>query len=321
MRVAIIFSFFVFFVNGNVFGSNTQNSLNIDKKETEIEDIRLEVNVMKGNYHDLLKRVIDNENTIELLENDKQYLTNEVENLKRQLSCEIEELHVITGEHQQDLNETNFDLDHSGHSFNKTVQELGYKVDVLETKLLCLERKNSEESLEEWNNKTEVVSVCTFETIEEENCVFYNDETGLDKRNWIRHLSSTKTCVTDPCRSMAGNYYMYTDNLNYLDNALLVSKILQQGVKLCLSFNYNFMYGPSSWILEVIASSSGNNRTIFTTSGIHSYQWFYKKLYIQPECNLQIMFNGIDTANYNYGKISLDNIMLFTGECGPQTFP
>lgn len=93
MSVVMIFSLLVYFVSGLACGSSSRNLSNLDMKETEIADIRLDVNVMKENYHDLLKRVIDNENTIESLKKDKHYLSNEAENLKRQLSCEIEELH------------------------------------------------------------------------------------------------------------------------------------------------------------------------------------------------------------------------------------
>lgn len=154
MRVALIFSFLVFFINGNMFGASTQNSLDIDIKETEIADIRSDVNVMKENYHNLLKRVIDNIKTIDSLEKDKQYLTHEVENLKRQLSCETEVLHDITGEHQKELIETNLELNHTWYSFNKTVHELSYNVDVLENKFLRLELEKSEESLKRCTNKT-----------------------------------------------------------------------------------------------------------------------------------------------------------------------
>lgn len=321
MKMAMIFSFLVFFINGNMFGSSTQNSLDIDIKETEIADIRLDVNVMKENYHNLLKRVIDNANTIDSLEKDKQYLTHEVENLKRQLSCEIEVLHDITGEHQKELIETNFELNHTWYSFNKTVHELSYKVDVLENKFLRLELEKSEESLKRCTNKTEVVSVCTFETTVEENCVFYNDETGQDKKNWIRHSGKTASRNTGPSRAMTGTYYTYIESgsMDYLENALLVSNILQQGVKLCLSFYYH-MYGRTTGTLEVIVSSSGSKQTIFTRSGDQGNQWYHKKLYIQSACNLQIMFNAID-GHRSYGDIALDNIMLFAGECGLQTIP
>lgn len=320
MRVEVIFSFLVCFFNGMVFGSSTQNSLNIDIKETEIADIRLDVSVMKENYHDLLKRVIDNENIIELLKKDKQYLTHEVENLKKQLYCEIEVLHDITGEHQQELNETNFQFNHTLYSFNKTVHELSYNVDVLDNKYLFLEQQRSEGSFSECINKTEVVSVCTFETKVEENCVFYNDETGLDKKNWIRNSGGTSISMTGPSRAMAGNYYMYIYclGMDYLENALLVSNSLKTDAKLCLSFYYH-MYGSEIGTLEVIVSSLETNQTIFTRSGGQGNQWYHQKLSIQPASNLQIMFNGIvDDMYCVFGDIALDNIMLFTGECGTE---
>ncbi|CAC5381962.1 unnamed protein product [Mytilus coruscus] len=298
-----------------MFGPSTQGSLNTDIKELEITNIRLDVNVMKDNYHDLLNRVIANENTIELLKKEKQNLTHELENLSRQLSCEIEVLHDISREHQQELNETHFQFNHTWYSFNQTVHELSYNVDVLDNKYLLLERKRSGESFKECINKTEVVSVCTFESTVEENCFFYNDESGLDKKNWRRNSGGTSTPNTGPSRAMAGNYYMYIESgsMAYLENALLVSNILQQDVKLCLSFYYH-MYGKSIRTLEVIVSSSGTNKTIFARSGDQGNQWYYKKLYIQPASNLQIMFNGIGGHN-SYGDIALDNIMLFAGEC------
>ncbi|XP_071135767.1 MAM domain-containing glycosylphosphatidylinositol anchor protein 2-like [Mytilus edulis] len=320
MRIVMIFSLLMYFVNVNVFGSNTQNSLNKDMKEMEIADIRLDVNVMKENYHDLLKRVIDNENTIELLENDKQYLKHEVENLKRQLSCETEVLHDITGEHQKELNETNFELNHT-YSFNKRVQELSCTVDVIDNKILCLEMSKSRDSFMKCMTETGVVSICTFETKVDENCLFYDDETGLDKKNWRRHSGKTSSLNTGPSRAKTGNDYIYikSRSMDYLENALLVSNIPKQDVKLSLSFNYH-MYGSSTGTLEVIVISSGTNQTIFTRSGDQGNQWYYQKLYIQSASNLQIMFNAID-GNSSYGEIALDNIMLIADECGPQTIP
>ncbi|CAC5422238.1 unnamed protein product [Mytilus coruscus] len=279
MSVVVMLSLLLCFVNGNMFSSSTQGSLNTDIKELEITNIRSHVNVLKDNYHDLLKRVIDNENTIEFLKKGKQYLTNEIENLRRQLSCEIEAISTC-----------------------------------------FLENQTSDESFTECVNKTEVVSVCTFESKVEENCVFYNDESGLDKKNWWRNSGGTSTGNTGPSRAMAGNYYMYIESgfMGYLENALLVSNSLQPDAKLCLSFYYH-MYGSDIGTLEVMVSSLGTSQTIFTRSGDQGNQWYHKKLYIQPASNLQIMFNGIVDEMYCvFGDIALDNIMLFTGECGTE---
>ncbi|CAC5422240.1 unnamed protein product [Mytilus coruscus] len=120
---------------------------------------------------------------------------------------------------------------------------------------------------------------------------------------------------------MAGYYYMYIESgiMGYLENALLVSNSLQTDAKLCLSFYYH-MYGSDIGTLEVIVSSLGTNQTIFTRSGDQGNQWYHQKLYIQPASNLQIMFNGIvDDIYCIFGDIALDNIMLFTGECGTET--
>lgn len=37
---------------------------------------------------------------------------------------------------------------------------------------------------------TELVSVCTFESTVEKTCLFSNDKSGLDNKDWIRHSVS-----------------------------------------------------------------------------------------------------------------------------------
>ncbi|CAC5403880.1 TMPRSS15 [Mytilus coruscus] len=170
-------------------------------------------------------------------------------------------------------------------------------------------------------NSTNQVSVCTFESTVEANCLFYNDHSGLDTYDWIRRSGSTPSTSTGPNRAMVGNYYMYieTSTMGYLSNARLVSNILNPDKRLCLSFYYH-MYGISIKTLEVIVSYSGTNQTIFTRSGNQGNQWYYKKLYIQPASNLQIVFNGIDGNGYQ-GDIALDHILLFSGECDNSSVP
>ncbi|CAC5381968.1 unnamed protein product [Mytilus coruscus] len=202
----------------------------MDMKETEIADIRLDVNVMKEHYHNLLKRVIDNENTVDSLEKDRQYFTHEVENLKRKLSCKIEVLHDITGEHQKELNDTNFELNHTWYSFNKTVHEQSYNVDVLENKFLCLERERSEESLKRCTNKTGKLSDCGYFESKWENSFAYlltRDRTVV----LLFQSNETRSDFTGPNRAMTGEYYVYIEatEMEYLDNDLLVSDILVTG--------------------------------------------------------------------------------------------
>ncbi|XP_071143372.1 enteropeptidase-like [Mytilus edulis] len=170
-------------------------------------------------------------------------------------------------------------------------------------------------------NSTNQVSVCTFESTVEANCLFYNDQSGLDRYDWIRYSGSTPSSSTGPSRAMVGNYYMYIEatRMGYLTNARLVSNILNPDKRLCLSFYYH-MYGTSIKTLEVIVSNSGTNQTIFTRSGNQGNQWYYKKLYIQPANNLKIVFNGIDGDSFQ-GDIALDHIMLFSGECDNSSVP
>lgn len=58
---------------------------------------------------------------------------------------------------------------------------------------------------------------------------------------------------------------------------------------MCLSFYYH-MYGSHIGTLEVIVASLGTNQTIFTRSGNQGHQWYYMKLYINPESYFQVRF-------------------------------
>ncbi|CAC5425306.1 unnamed protein product [Mytilus coruscus] len=140
MRLVLIFSFFFCYCTRYVSGVTTQKSENATVKET---DIVAEVNVMKNNYHELLKRVINNEIEISDQKRREQYLKNEIENVKRYMTCQMEELNDITIENNDKLNETKAALKKAMISFrqsltllNETMQELSHR---LPEKLRCEE--------------------------------------------------------------------------------------------------------------------------------------------------------------------------------------
>ncbi|VDI42070.1 Hypothetical predicted protein [Mytilus galloprovincialis] len=142
--VVVTLSFLVCFCNGNVFGPSTQSAAEADTKETGIQS---DINGLKDNMHQLLKRVSTNENEIASLKRENQYLKNELENKRRQFSCEINVLHENTNEHRRLLNDTKTEIMYRSSSFKETIEELKNRVDKLE----WMERQRSEE------NKTECI--------------------------------------------------------------------------------------------------------------------------------------------------------------------
>ncbi|CAC5425296.1 unnamed protein product [Mytilus coruscus] len=147
MRLVLILSFFSCYCTRYVSGVTTQSSENATVKETDTIE---EVNVMKDNYHELLKRVKNNEIEIADLKRREQYLKNELDNAKRHLSCQIEEVNDITRENLDKSNETKDVLMENLISFsqsltllNETIQELSHR---LSENLRC------EESLTEYCN-------------------------------------------------------------------------------------------------------------------------------------------------------------------------
>ncbi|CAC5399735.1 CSMD [Mytilus coruscus] len=140
MRLVLVIYFVSCYCTSNVSGVTTQSSENAVVKETNTIE---EVNVMKDNYHELLKRVMNNENEIEDLKSREHYLKNELENTRRYMACQIEELNDFTREKYDNLNETKAALMTTMISFseslkilNETIQELSHR---LPEKLLCEE--------------------------------------------------------------------------------------------------------------------------------------------------------------------------------------
>lgn len=141
--VVVTLSFLVCICNGNVFGPSTQSAAEADTKETGIQS---DINGLKDNMHQLLKRVSTNENEIASLKRENQYLTNELENKRRQFSCEINVFHENTNEHQRALNNINTEINH----LNQSIDELRNSVDKLEE----LQRRRSHDNIRECIDKS-----------------------------------------------------------------------------------------------------------------------------------------------------------------------
>ncbi|VDI42069.1 Hypothetical predicted protein [Mytilus galloprovincialis] len=138
-------SSWLYICNGHVFGSSTQSSVRVDKKDTGIICKQLDINVLKDDMHELLKRVLKNENEISILKRENQYLTNELESKRRQFACEINVLYENTKEHQRALNDTNTEFNY----LNETIEELRNGVNKLEE----FERRRFEENITECIDK------------------------------------------------------------------------------------------------------------------------------------------------------------------------
>lgn len=145
-KVVVILSFLLCTFNDNVFVPSTQCSVEANKKETEITFIQSDINVLKDNMHELLKRVLSNENEISLIKRENLYLTNELENKRRQFSCEINVFHENTNEHQRALININTEINH----LNQTIDELRNSVDKLEE----LQRRRSHDNIRECIDKS-----------------------------------------------------------------------------------------------------------------------------------------------------------------------
>ncbi|XP_063410178.1 oxidized low-density lipoprotein receptor 1-like [Mytilus trossulus] len=135
MWLVMVYSFLSYTCDGSSVNQSTHSSVNTAYTGTDITDIKMEVDVMKGNYHDLLLRVINNEHEIVTLKGQTQQMVNELENTKRTFSCEIEDLRATTIQYEQEINETK----NSWNTLNETIQDLSQSVSVLKNKLSILE--------------------------------------------------------------------------------------------------------------------------------------------------------------------------------------
>ncbi|VDH92835.1 Hypothetical predicted protein [Mytilus galloprovincialis] len=151
MQLVLVIFFVSCYCTKYVSGVTTQSSENVTVKE---KDTIEEVNVIKNNYHELLKRVINNEIEIVDLKNQKQYLKNDLENTKRYMTCQMEDIKDFTEEKYNNLNETKAALMKTMISFsqslkllNETMQELSYrqpeKCEENKTECNCTEYSNN----------------------------------------------------------------------------------------------------------------------------------------------------------------------------------
>ncbi|XP_071180483.1 fibrinogen-like protein A [Mytilus edulis] len=157
MRLVLVLYCVSCYCTRYVSGVTTESSENATVRET---DTVKEVNVMKDNYHELLKRVINNENEIEDLKSREEHLKHELENVKKYMTCQMEELNDITIDNHDKLNDTKTALIKTRISFtqslkllNETMQELSHRQP---EKLKCEENQtecNCTEKSEEPNQR------------------------------------------------------------------------------------------------------------------------------------------------------------------------
>ncbi|CAG2248967.1 unnamed protein product [Mytilus edulis] len=140
----MVFSFLSYSCNGSLVDQNTQSYKVAAVDGKDITNIKTEVDVMKGNYHALFMRVINNEHEIAFLKGQTQQLENKLANTRRTFSCEIEGLRDGTIQLEQDLKETT----NAWKTINDTIQDLRQRVNVLDNKYshLKIPRKHSNKS-------------------------------------------------------------------------------------------------------------------------------------------------------------------------------
>ncbi|CAG2234174.1 unnamed protein product [Mytilus edulis] len=210
-----------------------------------------------------------------------------------------------------------FECVHSGVCIPEFLTRDGYKD--------CLDGSDEalvtyKDDIENVGNSTDnVISACTFESLTEAGCLFYNDQSGSDDADWKRNTGATGSTRTGPDQAISGDYYLYIETssgtMEFGEHARYISTVLNPDTDICLSFYYH-MYGDTMGTLEVILETPGFNQTIFNKSSDQGNQWYFQNLYIQPRDNLQIVFNA---RKWFQGDIALDHIMLFLGECGNYT--
>lgn len=118
MQLVLIWFLATCFCTRYVMGVITQSSENV---------VIEEVKVMKKNYHELRKRVINTENEISDQIRREQYLKNELENIKRYMTCEMEDIKDFTEDKYDNLNETQAALMNSMISFSQSLRLLNEK--------------------------------------------------------------------------------------------------------------------------------------------------------------------------------------------------
>ncbi|XP_071147464.1 C-type lectin domain family 10 member A-like [Mytilus edulis] len=140
----MVFSFMSYSCNGSLVDQSTQSYKVAAVDGKDITNIKTEVDVMKGNYHALFMRVINNEHEIAFLKGQTQQLEHKHANTKRAFSCEIEGLRDGTIQLEQDLKETT----NASKTIYDTIQDLRQRVNVLDNKYshLKIPRKHSSKS-------------------------------------------------------------------------------------------------------------------------------------------------------------------------------
>ncbi|XP_076084747.1 aggrecan core protein-like isoform X2 [Mytilus galloprovincialis] len=243
----VILSFllpWLYICNGHVFGSSTQSSERVDKKDTGIICKQLDINVLKDGMHELLKRVLKNENEISILKRENQYLTNELENKRRQFACEINVLYENTKEHQRALNDTNTEFNY----LNETIEELRNGVNKLEE----YERRRFEENITECIDK--LVTPCTSSPcINNGECIVQNGTYNCDcPAGYFGSECQVTPCSSSPCVNggkctTTGSLYVCSCPTGYNGNQCQVKPSCDNGWKMHDNNCYYFSSLDKNW--------------------------------------------------------------------------
>ena len=161
------------------------------------------------------------------------------------------------------------------------------------------------------------VSRCTFESPEDDSCLFSNDVSGIDDADWLINSGSAPSRNTGPSTAAVGTHYLYIETsdiyMDYGDFAYYISSAMNFNSSLCMSFYYH-MYGTSVGSLEVIAYSSAGTQVLFSQSSDQGNRWYYQDVHIANLDNVKIIFNATDGDWYR-GDIAIDHILLFLNQC------
>ncbi|XP_033726709.1 MAM and LDL-receptor class A domain-containing protein 1-like [Pecten maximus] len=147
---------------------------------------------------------------------------------------------------------------------------------------------------------------CDFENADE--CVFVNNDDGVDVFDWTRKQGRTPSVDTGPSQAFGGQYYTYAEVsfLNEGDTAVLLSNGVLPVGEWCMSFMYH-MYGDSLGKFEIFGEK--DQQVWWSNSANLGDQWNYASIKLPLEIDQKIGLRA--TVGWHFwGDIAIDDLHL-----------
>ncbi|XP_062511968.1 MAM and LDL-receptor class A domain-containing protein 1-like isoform X2 [Corticium candelabrum] len=162
---------------------------------------------------------------------------------------------------------------------------------------------------------------CSFET---NLCVWSNDVSN--DVDWVMRQGRTPSSQTGPTddhtyQNRSGKYiYFEVTSAGYSSHAALVSpKYLKSGSACRMQFAYHF-YGINIGDMHVYFVTNKNRKihNLLSTTGNQGNVWHMRSVFIGPQTDFKIYFNGTHYSGYQ-GDMALDDISFLGCDPNPQT--